>query len=117
MGIASVLAVSVVQRRREIGILRAMGTSRATIQALFLYQGAIVGAIGSGVGSGIGAGLSMFFETLTRTADGSPVFPIDLSLSRFATAIAVATLTGIIAAALPARRAARLDPAVAIRSL
>ena len=84
---------------------------------MFLYQGAIVGALGSALGSGIGAGLSFFFETATRAADGAPLFPMHLSPSRFATAIVVATITGVFAAALPARRAARLDPAVAIRSV
>jgi lipoprotein-releasing system permease protein len=117
MGIASVLAVSVVQRRREIGILRAMGSSRVSIQGLFLFQGAIVGLAGSAIGSLVGAGLSSFFESLTTAADGSPLFPIDLTLGRFVTAMVVATITGLLAALLPARRAARLDPAVAIRSL
>jgi lipoprotein-releasing system permease protein len=50
LGIASVLVVSVVQKRREIGILRAMGATRGQMLRVFLLQGAIVGALGSVLG-------------------------------------------------------------------
>jgi lipoprotein-releasing system permease protein len=50
LGIASVLVVSVVQKRREIGILRAMGATRAQVLRVFLLQGAIVGGLGSALG-------------------------------------------------------------------
>jgi lipoprotein-releasing system permease protein len=115
IGIASVLVVSVVQKTREIGILRAMGTSRRVVLATFLTQGAIVGALGSVIGIAMGASLAWMFQSLATTADGTPIFPVALDARLFLTAAAVATLTGLAAAALPARRAARLDPAVAIR--
>lgn len=115
LGIASVLVVSVVQRSRQIGILRAMGASRGRIQRVFLVQGAIVGLSGSILGSAIGAGLASFFGGLFRDADGSPTFPIDLTPWLFARAAAVATVVGLVAAIAPARRAARMDPAEAIR--
>lgn len=117
MGIASVLAVSVVQRSREIGILRAMGTPRAMVLRIFLWQGATVGLVGSVLGSGLGVALSAFFQNLATADDGGALFPIDLSAPRLIAASAVATLTGLLAAVAPARRAARLDPAVAMRSL
>ena len=116
LGIASVLVVSVVQRGRQIGILRAMGAKRGTIQRVFLVQGAIVGLSGSLLGSALGAGLATFFGSLARNADGTPTFPIDLTPSLFAYAASIATLVGLVAAIAPARRASRLDPAEAIRS-
>jgi len=115
MGIASVLVVSVVQKSREIGILRAMGTSRRTISAVFLLEGATVGLIGSIVGVALGILLSLLFASLAKNPDGSPRFPVDLNLLLYLRSAAIATLTGLVSAVAPARRAAKLDPAVAIR--
>src|SRR5690606_1038405 len=61
-GIASVLAISVTQRTREIGILRAMGTRKAQILRVFLIQGALLGLIGSFVGSMVGWSLVWVFN-------------------------------------------------------
>ena len=64
----------------------------------------------------IGGGLALFFERLASNADGSASFPVQLDASLFAGTAVLAIVTGVVAAVLPARRAARLDPAVAIRS-
>jgi len=61
-GIASVLAVSVVQRTREIGILRAMGSPRGQILRVFLLQGGLLGLLGSACGGGVGWGLVQVFN-------------------------------------------------------
>lgn len=112
MGIASVLIVSVVQRSRAIGILRAMGVQRARVLRLFLFQGAIYGALGSILGSAMGVGLIAFF---TRVA--APLFPIEFSGVQVFLACGLAVLTGVLSAVLPARQASKLDPAVAIRNV
>ena len=109
-GIASVLSVSVVQRTREIGILRAMGTTQGQMLWVFLIQGALFGLAGSAIGSAAGYALVWAFNTL-----GPGLFVIPVSASLVPIAMAIATVTGVISAALPARRAARLDPVVAIR--
>ncbi len=109
-GIASVLSVSVVQRTREIGILRAMGTTRRQMLLVFLIQGAVFGLFGSLAGGLAGHGLVWLFNTL-----GPGLFYIPVSPTLVPMAMAVATVTGVISAALPAQRAARLDPVVAIR--
>jgi lipoprotein-releasing system permease protein len=114
-GIASVLAVVVVQKSREIGILRAMGISRGQILRLFLLQGGLLAFGGAVLGIGIGAlGLTLW-QGLVKNADGTPLFPLVLDPELFVAAILLATLTGLVAAFAPARRAARLDPVVAIR--
>ncbi|MTD33482.1 ABC transporter permease [Paludibacterium denitrificans] len=114
LGIASVLVVSVVQRQREIGILRAMGTARR-ILLIFLIQGGIVGLFGSVFGSGLGALLALGFTKLARNTDGSPLFPVVVTPSLFVVTAVIATLVGVLAALAPARRAAKLDPVEAIR--
>jgi lipoprotein-releasing system permease protein len=115
LGIASVLIVSVVQKSKEIGILRAVGTRTRSVSRIFLIQGGVLGFAGSVVGCAIGAALSIFFEGVARNADGSARFPVDLSPSLFFGATILAVLVGLLSAALPARRAGRLDPATAIR--
>lgn len=115
LGISSVLVVSVVQRSREIGILRAMGASRAQIMRVFLVQGAVIGMLGSLAGSALGAGFVLVWRTFARNPDGSEFFPITLQPSLFAATALVATLTGLVTAVLPALSAARLDPVDAIR--
>lgn len=109
-GIASVLAVSVVQRTREIGILRAMGSPRGQILRVFLLQGGLLGLAGSGLGGLVGWSLVQVFNIF-----GPGLFFIPTDPTLIPVAMAVATVTGVLAAAAPARRAARLDPAVAIR--
>ena len=115
LGIASVLVVSVVQKRREIGILRAMGATQGQVLRVFLLQGAIVGALGSALGVLLAVALIWAFTTFVRGSDGLPLFVITLA-PRVALQVAgIATLCGVLAAVAPARRAAALDPAQAIR--
>jgi lipoprotein-releasing system permease protein len=109
-GIASVLSISVVQRTREIGILRAMGTTREQMTRVFLVQGAILGLGGSAIGAFAGYGLVWIFNEV-----GPGLFPVPVAPTLVPGAMLVATLTGVLSAAVPARRAARLDPVVAIR--
>jgi lipoprotein-releasing system permease protein len=109
-GIASVLSVSVVQRTREIGILRATGATREQILKVFLIQGAVFGLCGSFIGIAVSYALVWVFNTL-----GPGLFYIPLSKTLVASSLLLATLTGVLAAAVPSRRASRLDPVVAIR--
>lgn len=115
LGIASVLVVSVVQKQREIGILRAMGASPLRIMAVFLVQGGLYGLIGSLLGVLLSAGLLQFFSKVYRNADGSALFTVDLDPSIMLGACGIAMLVGLASAALPARRAAKMDPVQAIR--
>ena len=115
LGIASVLVVSVVQKQREIGILRAMGATRGQVLRLFLVQGAVVGAVGSALGLLLAVALIWAFTHFVRGSDGLPLFNITLPLATAVRVALVATVCGVVAAIAPARRAAQLDPAQAIR--
>ena len=116
LGIASVLVVSVIQKSREIGILRAMGTSRRQVLRVFLIQGGAVGLAGSVLGSLLAWTFLLVWRAVAKNPDGTPMFIIEMEPSLFAIATVGATVVGILAAVAPARRAARLDPVVAIRS-
>ena len=115
LGMASVLVVTVVQKRREIGILRAMGATQGQVLRIFLLQGAIFGALGSALGVLLAVALIAAFTSFVRGSDGLPLFAITLAPALALRIAAVATVCGVLAAVVPARRAAQLDPAQAIR--
>jgi lipoprotein-releasing system permease protein len=115
-GIASVLVVSVVQRSRENGILRAMGASRGQVMRVFLIQGAVVGLLGSLLGSAMATGLLVLWRLVAKNPDGTPLFPIAITPRLYLLAALLATVTGLVAAVTPALRAARLEPVEAIRA-
>jgi lipoprotein-releasing system permease protein len=110
-----VLVVSVVQKSREIGILRAMGITRGQVLRMFLLQGGLMGLGGAVLGCLVGAFGLVLWQKLALNADGTPLFPLDLDPALFAVALGLATLTGLAAAYAPALRAARLNPVEAIR--
>jgi ABC-type antimicrobial peptide transport system permease subunit len=108
LGIFGVMAFQVTQRRREFGIRMALGATRPRVTALVLRDVSVMLLIGCAVGGAAAAGLSRVVESrlfgLTTTDPGAFLFAISL--------LAVA---GFSAAYVPARRAARVDPIVALR--
>ena len=114
LGIASILIVSVVQKSREIGILRAVGTPARRVLAIFLIQGGVLGVAGSFIGSALGVLFAKLFEAMTADASGVPRFFVQVDLPLLIGTTLLATAVGLTAAVIPARRAAALDPAAAI---
>jgi lipoprotein-releasing system permease protein len=115
LGIASVLVVAVVQKSKEIGILRATGTTRGQILGVFLLQGAILGLLGSVLGSLMGWGFLIAWRGFAVNDEGVPFFTLEAGPVLYLVVALGATLVGVMSALFPAQRAARLDPAVAIR--
>jgi lipoprotein-releasing system permease protein len=109
------LGIASVQKRKEIGILRAMGATRAQMTQVFLLQGAAVGLLGSTLGVGLAAALLWAFSTFVTGSDGLPLFNVTLDPVLALQVALLATVCGVLAAVAPARRAAQLDPAQAIR--
>ena len=116
LGISSVLVVSVVQKQREIGILRAMGAGRRRIMTVFLLQGGLVGLAGSVLGSALAFSLLVVFSRVFKSPDGGSLFSAQLDPMLVLLASVVACGVGLAAAAIPARSAAKMDPVQAIRA-
>jgi lipoprotein-releasing system permease protein len=116
LGISSVLVVSVVQKQREIGILRARGAGRRQIMWVFLLQGALMGALGSALGALLAYGLLVLFSHIFKAPDGSAMYTAVLDVALVLGAGVLACAVGMLAAFMPARRAARMDPVQAIRA-
>lgn len=110
LGIASTLAISAVQKTRQIGILKAMGMRDRRAGRIFLWQAAILGVSGAGAGVGVGAGLILAFSRLGSTIDLTPQW--GFTAVSFMVGVAVALLSSVI----PARRTSRLDPIEVIQS-
>ena len=108
IGIMNVMLVSVSERTREIGLLKALGASRGQVLAMFLVEAAIIATAG-GV-----AGLGVAFIATRAFAVVYPAFPIDPPAWAVVAALGVSVSVGIVFGALPARRAARLDPVAAL---
>ncbi len=113
LGISSVLAVSVVQKARQIGILKAIGTLTRSVSRIFVVQGAVLGFSGSVLGS-LGGWVLIRMFMAVRSGTGG--FPITIEVGALAVSVAVATAAGTLAAFIPARRAAKLNPIEVIRN-
>ncbi|MHB1410306.1 MAG: FtsX-like permease family protein, partial [Acidovorax defluvii] len=97
------------------GILRAMGATRGQVLRVFLVQGAVVGVLGSVLGLLLAVALIWVFTHFVRGSDGLPLFSIALPPAMALQVALIASVCGVLAAVAPARRAAALDPAQAIR--
>lgn len=116
LGITSVLAITVLQKSKQIGILKAMGVNDKDSSYIFLCQGFILGVLGGILGILLGVGLLYAFTTFALNPDGSPVVPILISPAFIAISglIAVTASTG--AAIIPALKSKKLSPIEVIRN-
>ena len=112
IGIASSLLLSTYRRKAEIGIMRAMGASRRFVVFVFVSQGALVGLLGGLLGAGLGYIVLQAFPP--RDAAHPSVMPIDIHEGAFGLAVLLTVTIATLAAILPARAAARVDPVTAI---
>jgi len=129
IGIMNIMTVSVMERTREIGILKAIGAKSRTILAMFLSEALLIGVIGGVIGVFAGYGISyglayflsrflqpaqqdtVFKQTETRPMELNPIFSLEWILIAFIFAILVCIIFGL----YPARKAAKLDPVEALR--
>ncbi len=116
LGIASVLAVSVVQKSKQLGILKAMGTKNKHASRIFLLQGALLGLLGALLGAGFGMILIYGFLYGTSIGTGVPLFPLSIEYTSILVIGGIAVVSSTIAAAIPARKTARLNAVEVIRN-
>jgi len=108
VGIMNVMLVSVAERTREIGLLKAVGVSGRQVVAAFLVEAAILSTAGGVAGLGAAFGLTRLLRAIY------PSFPARAPSWAVAAAIGVSLAVGLVFGALPARRASRLDPITAL---
>lgn len=118
LGIFNTLAIIVMERSREIAILRSMGYSRGDIRSIFLFQGLIVLFVGTAIGFVLAYLLTLGVENLPIRIRGifsTDRFLVEWSVWHYVWAALIASLVVFIASWIPARKAARMEPASIIR--
>jgi lipoprotein-releasing system permease protein len=110
LGISSVLGISVIQRSRELGILKALGIKNNSARMIFIFQGAILGFSGALSGTALGILLINVFTNFVS------VFSIEVQLSQIIFIIIITTLACIVSAVIPANSSAKLNPIEVIRN-
>lgn len=123
LGIANTMIMSVMERVREIGVLRAIGMTKRDVMILILSEGLLTGAIGGALGITMGVAFSiamgnLIFSSFLRAGSSfspipyHPIITAELLAGTFLFAILIGTLSGL----FPARRASNLDPVVALKT-
>lgn len=115
LGISSVLAITVLQKNKQLGIMKAMGIKDKDASAIFLSEGAILGFIGGTGGIALGIGLLLAFTTFATNPDGTPIIDVVIDPAFILISGLLAIISATIAAAIPAARSARLNPIEVIR--
>jgi putative ABC transport system permease protein len=114
LSVVNTMFMAVAERVREIGLKKAVGATTFDVMREFLLEATFIGLIGGLLGYGLGVAIVVIRNVFFPAADGSTLFLITPALTIFA--IGFATVLGAAAGVLPAWRAARLDPVIALRN-
>lgn len=110
IGILTIMIIAVNERTSEVGLLRALGAKRLQVLVLFLGEAVTLSVVGGALGLATGFGIAQLIKLLI------PALPVQLTWPFVLFALFLATLVGIVAGIIPARRAASLDPVEALRA-
>lgn len=116
IAIASVLAIKVMQKSRQIGILKAMGMTDRASSLVFLFEGLLLGLAGSVIGVLLGVSLLLSFVTFATNPDGSALIDLYLDYTFVVGSGVVAVAAAALAALVPARKSSKLSPIEVIRN-
>jgi ABC-type lipoprotein release transport system permease subunit len=120
LGIVNTMVMSIIERRREIGVLKALGADLREIRLLYLIESAVIGAIGAVIGIIVGwlgtRVVSMIFRAIMEREEMMVFDPFMLPLWLILVAFCFGVGVAMIAGLYPASRAARVDPVQALRS-
>lgn len=110
VGIVTIMTIAVAERTGEVGLMLALGARRGTILGLFLGEAVVLAALGGLAGLVLGVGLAQLIHLIV------PALPVHTPVLYAVLAVVLASLIGLAAGVLPARRASRLDPVESLRA-
>jgi putative ABC transport system permease protein len=106
LGVANTLALSIFERTRELGLLRAVGMTRSQLRAMVRHEAAIIATFGAGLGLLVG---TFFGTALVKALEGQGIEEVVVPPMQLVVLVAVTAVLGLAAAVLPARKAAKVD--------
>jgi lipoprotein-releasing system permease protein len=115
IAIAAILAITVFQKSRQLGILKAMGIKDSSASLIFIYEGLLIGIIGSIAGIALGLFLLYGFSIGTSQSGSQSLIDLYIDYKFIAISWVIAVAAAVIAALIPARRSLRLNPIEVIR--
>ncbi len=115
IGIANTMYTSVLERTKEIGVMKAIGARNRDVLEIFIVESGVLGFVGGSIGAIIGIGLAFGATYVAGVFLGSLVIEAQISFEVIFFAIGFATLVGLIAGVLPALRASWLKPVEALK--
>ncbi len=115
VNIMNTMYTSVLERTREIGVMKAIGARNSNITTMFVMESGIIGLIGGSLGCLLGAALSKSVEYIAMTQLDSTLIQASLSLELIIGALMFSFLVGVLSGFLPAKQASELNPVEALR--
>ncbi len=115
IGIANTMYTSVLERKREIGVMKSIGAKNSDILLIFIFESGLLGLVGGIIGSLIGLGLAFSASELIGASLGAISLKVQISYTLIFTAVLFSFLVGTLAGILPAMQAAKMNPVEALR--
>jgi len=115
IGIANTMFTSVLERTKEIGVMKAIGARNKDILSIFIIEAGILGLVGGIVGALIGLGLSFTVSAFANSSLGENILQVSLSLPLLLGSIGFSLFIGILSGIIPAYQASKLNPVEALR--
>lgn len=115
VGIMNSMFTSVLERKKEIGILKAVGARRSHIQMIFLAEAAVVALVGGIIGIAVGLGISFLVQAIAMQSTWSGMLRIEVKIWLLLLGMGFSLATGMLSGLLPAMQAAKMQPVDALR--
>ncbi len=115
IGIANTMYTSVLERKKEIGTMKAIGAKNSDILLLFIIESGLLGLVGGIIGVALGAVMALGISAIANNIFGSDIFIVNLSIPLMVSAISFSFFIGILSGIFPSYQASKLKPVEALR--